>query len=374
MKIKRLISVLLAAVFVVGIIAGTSVSASDTEKIKNVIFMIGDGMGENNINYAKAAEKRSLTMEVFPIRGQSETRSSSNRVTDSAAGGTALSCGIRTTNGCVGVFPLDPLDLFVSPKSLTERAAESGMKTGVITSDSTSGATPASFSVHTSSRKNEKDISVQQMHSVFDIIWGAASESVTQSEVEANGFTYINDINGMNALESGSRSFGQFAGDTWSSSPELDTTPTLSEMTEKSISLLSGSDKGFFLMVEGAHIDKFAHSNKGEEMTEALYEFDNAVSIALNFALRDRHTLIVITADHETGAIQLIDGEYQFTSGSHTGNNVPVFVYGSTEIINNGQAIKNREVSNHVASALGFHSGTNPGRIALFFKNLFNRV
>ena len=111
-------------------------------------------------------------METMPLRGQSKTRSSSSAVTDSAAGATALACGVRTTNGCIGVYPYDMFGWEAVPYNLTEIAMEKGMNTGVITTDSTTGATPASFSAHTSSRGNAEDIAAQQIASLghrFDL-------------------------------------------------------------------------------------------------------------------------------------------------------------------------------------------------------------
>ncbi len=106
-------------------------------------------------------------------------------------------------------------------------------------------------------------------------------------------------------------------------------------------------------MVEGAHIDKNSHSNNADGMKEAVLEFDNAIKIALDFAKADGNTLVVITADHETGGITLADGTYNFTQTSHSGANVPLFVYGCDNFIKNGEAIKNTDVSKYVSVAMG---------------------
>ncbi len=322
--------------------------------IKNVIYLIGDGMGFNHLLKTKAERNVELTMDTFEICGESMTRSFSNAVTDSAAGGTALATGIRTSNGAVGVYPLDLNAKYSQPKNLTEICIEKGMMTGVITTDETSGATPASFSAHSSDRDNAEDITNDQLTSEIDLIWGAANGVATKSAAEANGFEYVTTYNEMMALEEGGRSFAQFTNSLWTLEPSDADTPTLEQMAVQAVDLLDDTDEGFFLMIEGAHIDKHSHSNEDEMMTEALMEFDRTIDAMLEYAKADGETLIVITADHETGAIKLKGDEYKFTSGSHSAANVPVLVYGSDKIINKGDVLNNYEIPIRIAYTLGF--------------------
>jgi len=134
-----------------------------------------------------------------------------------------------------------------------------------------------------------------------------------------------------------------------------ETNPTLSQMTEKAIDLLDDGENGFFLMVEGAHIDKHSHNNESENMTEAMAEFDKSIKIALEFAKNDGNTLVVVTADHETGAITLNDkGEYEFTSDDHSAVDVPLRVYGSEKLIKNNETVNNYEIPIRIAYILGF--------------------
>ena len=325
------------------------------ETVKNVIYLIGDGMGVNHLEKTKNELGIELTMDTFEIEGRSMTRSASNLVTDSAAGGTALACGVRTMNGALGVYMYDLLHVESQPKNIRELCAENGMMTGVVTTDKTSGATPSAFTVHTSSRNNTKDIDTQQMNLDIDLLWGATSDYVTKEECEANGFTFVKTYSEMMALEEGGRSFAQFDNSTWTDEQYDAETPTLSQMTEKAIDLLDDTDEGFFLMVEGAHIDKHSHSNDSEAMTESLKEFDEAVAIALEYAMADGETLVVVTADHETGAIIVNDdGTYSFTSGSHSSADVPVLVYGSTTFIENGEKVNNIQIPERIAFSLGF--------------------
>lgn len=348
-------------------VPATTTAAADyyDSDIKNVIYLIGDGMGFYHLEKAKNERNITLTMDTFDYQGESRTRSYSSSVTDSAAGGTALATGTRTYNGAIGVYLFDPLNAFSYPKNLTELFMESGKLTGVITTDENSGATPASFSAHSSDRGNTEDITEDQMKSGIDIIWGAANGVATKGDAESNGFTYITTYDEMMALEEGSRSFAQFTNSLWTLEQSDESTPNLEQMTEKAIDLLDDTDEGFFLMIEGAHIDKHSHSNEDANMTEALEEFDKTVEYVLDYAKQDGETLVVITADHETGAIVLNDdGAYSFTSGSHSAANVPVLVYGSDKLIENGEVLNNYEIPIRIAYTLGYTEEQFPFEIA----------
>ena len=335
------------------------------DNIKNVIYLIGDGMGFYHLQKTKNERNIELAMDDFEIRGNSMTRSFSNAVTDSAAGGTALATGVRTMNSAIGVYPMDITATFSYPKNITELCSERGMLTGVITTDETSGATPASFSAHSSDRGNTEDITMDQFRSTIDLIWGTANGFATKSTARSYGYTYVTTYDEMMALEEGSRSFAQFTNDLWTLEQSDANTPNLEQMTKKAIDILDDTEEGFFLMVEGAHIDKHSHSNEDAKMTEALQEFDETIEYVLEYAKADGETLVVITADHETGAIKANDdGTYSFTSGSHSAANVPVIIYGSRAIIQNGETLNNYEIPIRIAYALGFTEDQFPYEVA----------
>ncbi|MGN1118263.1 MAG: alkaline phosphatase [Acutalibacteraceae bacterium] len=326
---------------------------TDISQCKNVIFLIGDGMGFNSIEKTKFDCNVTLDgFDAFTVRGESKTRSSSSLVTDSAAGGTALATAQKTTNGGIGVYPYDMLNVVSHPMNLTELAISQGKLAGVITTDKTSGATPASFSAHTRNRGDEEKITSQQLSGELTLCWGAETESFTVESAESNGFTTITDKASMDALEEGGRSFGQFTEDVWHNY-ENNGMPTLTQMTEKAIDLLDDDEDGFFLMVEAAHIDKNSHNNNGEGMTDALQSFDKTLSYVLDYAEKDGNTLVVVTADHETGGITFKNGEYKYTTTNHTGVNVPLLVYGCDDFMENGEVMENTEVSRRVACAMG---------------------
>lgn len=363
----KISSVIMSIILTFGTFLGFFAPATTEEasyyydgNIKNVIYLIGDGMGFNHLLKTKAERNTELVMDTFEYTGSSMTRSITDFVTDSAAGGTALATGIRTYNGAIGVYLLDGDSKYSQPKNLTELCIENGMMTGVITTDETSGATPASFSAHSSDRDNTEDITNDQLTSDIDLIWGAANGVATKSAAEANGFTYVTTYDEMMALEEGSRSYAQFTNSLWTLEQSDENTPNLEQMAVKAVDLLDDSDEGFFLMIEGAHIDKHSHSNEDENMTEALLEFDRTIEAMLEYAKEDGETLIVITADHETGGITLKNGEYTFTRTGHSDANVPVLVYGSDKIVSGGKEMNNYEIPIRIAYTLGFDEDDFP--------------
>ena len=364
---KKLISVILSLMLTFLCFACLAVPRAEaaSQEIRNVIFMIGDGMG---INHLRLAEQEGYTLFMesnADLAGWSRTRSYSSSVTDSAAGATALSCGVRINNKQLCVFPSALNKTGLQPRIITENAASHGMRVGIVTTDKTNGATPAGFSVHTDSRDNADDISAQQLKTGFDLIWGAKAGNVTSSKASANGFAYVTNVTELRALKPGTRSFAQLPSDCWSLTPSK-SSPTLAEMTQKSISLLSAdAPYGFFLMVEGAHIDKFAddasddavdYPEKRAKTAECVKSFDLAVQAAVEYAREETHTLVIVTADHETGNLYVDDatGEYTFHSSSHTGKNVPVFVYGADDLFSEGAEMDNCSIANLIAARLGW--------------------
>ena len=386
MKTRKLTSVLLAILFLFSVCLPAAAAQSGGQ-YKNVIIMIGDGMGENHLLLAEEYGHELFMNRQYDLRGQSKTRSASHLVTDSAAGGTALSCGVRVINQTVGVLSYDPFGIFTRPVSITEAAARRGMRTGVVTTDQTSGATPASFTTHVLYRKQNEKISQQQLESEFDLIWGARESAVTQEAAEANGFTYVTNLEEMLALQPGSRSFGQFSSECWHAEMDPEAgDPSLAQMSLKAIELLNtGNKNGFFLMIEGAHIDKRSHRSDGlkkdfdskrEETVDAVLGFDNAIRAVADFARRDGHTVVLVTADHETGNLYVDGGRMRFHSDEHTGKNVPVFVYGADNLFSPGEQIDNCSIPGRLTALLGWSKEefprTQPGPFMKRLRSVFS--
>ncbi|MBO5396414.1 MAG: alkaline phosphatase [Clostridia bacterium] len=322
--------------------------SDEAEEVKNVIIMIGDGMGFNHLyatEYTHGVKLQMLNrMEYY---GSQQTASSSSPVTDSAAGGTALATGGRTINSYVGVYPTDPLAAIAEPASITDVAMKYGKATGIVTSDSIMGATPSSFSAHVRNRDLADEIFDQQVVSGIDLIWGgAAPDIVTEERVNENGKVFVDTLSEVQALELGQKSIGQFDTDAmWTGEDNGTGGPSLSELAVEAIDILSQDEDGFFMMIEGAHIDKRSHDRDGEGAMKAVLEFDKTVGAVLDFAEKDGNTLVIITADHETGGVtRMPRGNYKWLIGSHTGADVPCFVYGADSVIAEDETIKNTDI------------------------------
>lgn len=302
---------------------------------KNIILMIGDGMGLAQIYSAMTANGGHLFLENFKNCGFSKTYSSDNYITDSAAGGTALSCGIKTYNGAIGVDPnKNPVP------NIREMAEKKGLKTGLVSTSAITHATPASFIAHVSSRGSYEDIAADFLKSNIDVFIGGGIKNFEErkdgrnlsSELRKKGYQVMYKISDIQNAKT-----GKLAGLT---APEHNVPmPERGEIlvpaTQTAIILLSQGKKGFFLMVEGSEIDFLAHENKTPGVVLETLDFDRAIGAALKFAATNGETLVIVTADHETGGMTINGGDYKtgkvvgkYTSGEHTGIAVPVFAFG----------------------------------------------
>ena len=355
MQMKKLTSVILVLLMVLSLVP-FGASAADSPEIRNVIFMIGDGMGTNHLEWAKAETGEKLAMDEMPVKGFRVTDSLTG-LTDSAAGGTALACGLLAFNSNVGTMSVS-LDghafVVLNYVNLCEASQKAGKKTGVVTSDLNTGATPATFSAHAARRSYADIISAQQLECGLDLLWTRADGIITESTATKAGWTYIDKLSEIYDLPANSKSLAQFSGKIEYDDGDENGAP-LSVLTSLAISQLDGSDNGFFLMVEGAHIDKYSHSNEKEGMVKSLIEFDKAVEEAVKFAKMDENTMVIVTADHETGGIVYDSGakEWKFTVGDHTAADVPLRVYGDEGMLKDGETLKNVAVARYVAKATG---------------------
>lgn len=369
--INKMIAFITAVILALYGYIGINQNVSDeyTEgKYKNVILMIGDGMSFNHVDATEKSLSVDLAMNNMPVQLKSDIDSFIIPATDSAAGGTALATGVRVWINSVGVYPFDPFsynDMNV-PMSLGELVKADGKATGVVTTDKTSGATPSDFSAHVYDRGMEEEICADQLVNRFDLIWGGKTDSINEENTAANGWTYISNEDEMNALEAGSRSFAQFSFDDLKNCTNNYNTPTIEEMTTKAIDILSANEKGFFLMVEGACIDKFSHDNNYDGAVMCTSEFDKAIAAALKFAEEDGETLVVVTADHGTGGLTLNEktGEYYFTHGTHDITDVPVYVSAEDAGFTSGIEITNRSIPTQIARVMGYDEIQFPASIA----------
>ena len=305
-------------------------------KIKNVIFLIGDGMGFEQVNVGWVANGGKLNMtECMPILGASRTYCTDQLITDSCAGGTALAIGQKTKYGYIGIDEnAQPVE-----SNLQWAKRVKGMKTGVTVTCRINDATPADFCVHGPSRKDEEGLAAQYVDANVDFISGGGTHFWNQrsdgrnliEEMKAKGYTWVEKLADVPAAK-GDKYLGLF--EEYDMSPALDRGPVLMETTKKAIELLD-NEKGFFLMIEGSQIDDYAHRGKVGQMCEELFDFDKTLGYVLEWAAKDGQTLVVVTADHCTGGLTLLKGSLEertvkvhFSTKGHDGIMVPVFAFG----------------------------------------------
>jgi len=306
------------------------------EKPKNIILLIGDGMGVAHIQAAMAVADNTLHMAKFKHVGLMTTDSADDYVTDSAAGGTAIATGAKTNNGMVSVSP-DGKPL----KTILEYAEENGLSTGLVSTSSILHATPASFIAHEPDRDDYKLIAGDFLDTEIEVFIGGGYKDFEQgpdnrnliNELNEKNYTVVDNLDDMQSVES-----GKLAGLMADKHLERYTKGRgdfLIKSTQKAIEILSAQPNGFFLMVEGSQIDWGGHANLINYVTSELIDFDNAVGAALAFAENNKETLIIVTSDHETGGLLLYNDkknpgtpDFKFKSRHHTGVMVPVLSYG----------------------------------------------
>lgn len=336
-------------------------------EVKNIILMIGDGMGLGHVAmsrfYAVGANGR-LTMERFPITSFVCTHSVKHLVTDSAAAATAMSTGVKTINKMIGVNP----DVQELPTVL-ERAEAKGLSTGLVATSTVTHATPASFAAHEKKRSDEKEIAEDMTASGVDVLLGGGreyfagpddSESKRDDrdlfkEFADHGYDTVTTREDMLA-STGDKLVGLFEYHALTSEGDE---PTLREMTAKALDILSRNEDGFFLMVEGSQIDWAAHDNDPDGIVYHTLHFDLAIREALDFAKKDGQTLILVTADHETGGVTIpkgdLDGsdlDIEFSTGHHTATPVPLFAFGPSAERFSGM-MDNTDIAKRIADLLG---------------------
>lgn len=294
-----------------------------------VILLIGDGMGMAQRNAAEtylAARKGDvrpgivkLNMSSLPVQGATTTYSLDSLITDSAAAGTAMACGVKTVNRGLGVDGKD-----APVVSIAEMARDHGMKVGIVTTVSLDHATPAAFYAHQPSRKNYYEIGLELARSRMDYFAGGGFLDPTGKKskaegvkinvvdaVRAAGFHYVNEAEAFRALKPGNGRVvfvNPRLQDEQSMSYAMDAGKndvSLAEMTRKGIELLD-NPKGFFMMVEGGKVDWACHANDAVSSITDVLSFDAAVAEAIRFMHRHpEETLVIVTGDHETGGMSL---------------------------------------------------------------------
>ena len=311
-----------------------SVKEPKGRKVKNIIFMIGDGMGLEQISAAWVCNGGKLNLDNFTNVGIQRTYSANKLVTDSAAAGTALATGHKTDNGMISMTPDT-----VAVKSLAEEAMEKGKRTGAAVTCRVNDATPSVFFSHSASRKNQEDIVEQMAGSGVYFLAGGGTKFWRDREdgkdisedVKARGYSYVETKEDLMAVESGPVIALM---DSYELKPSLDRGDILPASVTKALELLDNR-KGFFLMIEGSMIDDGGHDNKAGHTMEEIFDFDRTLGIVLEWAAKDGQTLVIVTADHATGGMTLLSGSIDekrirvnYSTTGHNGIALPVFAWG----------------------------------------------
>lgn len=316
-------------------------------------------MGLSHLTAGLVSTGGRLAVERFPVVGLARTSSADQLLTDSAAAATALACGVKTRNGAIGV------DASGTPvPSLLELARARGLKTGVVVTSRLTDATPAAFLAHRASRKHQEEIALDVAASGADVLVGGGRCFFTArpdrryllGELGARGYAVVEEPARVAFAPPGKLAALLAEGDLPSETNGRG--DLLRSAVSAALARLSGG-KGFVLVVEGSQVDSAAHENDGRGVTAEVADLDRTVARLLDFAATDGQTLVVLTADHDTGGLALTGGsleegsvETAFVTKGHTATMVPVFAFGPGSASFAG-IHENSEIGKRLRAALG---------------------
>lgn len=305
------------------------------KKVKNVILMIGDGMGLVQVSAAWVANHGKLNIDNCTSTGFSRTWCANRLITDSGAAGTAMATGSKTNYHCISVDPQGN-----KLNSLTDMANNHGLKTGIVVTCNLPDATPSAFCANNVDRDKEEEIAADYLTCNVDYIFGAGRERFNKrtdqrdllAEMQQKGYQVCTTWDETSKIKSG-KVFSV------PSEGQLDDAAKRGDIFSKAclhaVSLLSQEKKGFFAMFEGSRIDDFGHFNDLPRLMKEIFDFDQSIGKVMQWAEKDGETLVIILADHETGGLTLLGGDIKtgtvsgnFSTKDHSGIMVPVYAYG----------------------------------------------
>lgn len=306
------------------------------KKVKNVILMIGDGMSLMHVYTAWAANRGKLWLENAQATGLSKTWAVKKLVTDSGSGGTSLATGVKTVYHAVGVDPEGkPLT------SLVDVAKELGKDASMAVTCRLWDATPCDFCCHNIDRDKEEELVGDYPTSGVDFVFGGGAQKFTNrkdgrdifKELQKKGYHVSRTLDDFFAYDKNSRIFAvPYDKDTPLPDERGD---LLARASMKGISLMNQNKNGFFMMIEGSQLDDYGHFNQLDLLMKETLDFDQTVGEVMKWAAKDGETLVVVTADHETGGLTLVNGnkdegrvECCFSTKDHSGAMVPVYAFG----------------------------------------------
>ena len=306
---------------------------------RNIILLIGDGMGQGALTLASLyayGEPGKLILDQFPVCGLARTASANSKVTDSAASGTALAGGYKTNNGMIGKTPDK-----VSRKSFAVLARESGRSIGIMTTDALTGATPAAFLAHADHRSQSEKIAADLTAAKSMILIGSDPKPFLPNngkgsrtdnrdlltELQKAGYREAATPEALKQIPASIPVYGFV--------PDWSNTTLLSRFASAAFEKLNANPKGFFLMIEGHYPDKGGHGNNPDQSVNGVLMNNFLAKAALEFALKHPDTLVLVTADHETGGIRTAPNKanprkphIHYQTKNHTGEPVGVFAFG----------------------------------------------
>ena len=364
---KKITVIVLSALMLLGIFASCGTkkeeAAPEPSKAMNVIYMIGDGMALPQVYAAMLASGEQMTFSQFPYIGVVDTRSASNDITDSAAAGTALASDHKTKNAMLGMNP-DTIPV----KTVLEVMKEQGKETGIVVTCYLTHATPAAFYAKVPHRKQYEDIAVQFAESQnINVAIGGGMKHFNQRKDSLNLVERMENELGWKVYDTLAdidvtcKKYAVIAND--DHMPQAaERGDFLPRAVKTALKTLDNAENGFFLMVEGSQIDFACHGNDSTWMMDEMLDFDYAVKVALDYAKEKGNTLVVVTADHETGGLTLPDpnGKYtnivfDFSTKSHTSLPTMVYAYGPGAEQFTGW-MQNSELKGKILNACGYEN------------------
>ena len=332
-------------------------------KAMNVIYMIGDGMALPQVYAAMLSSHEKMTFSQFPYIGVVDTQSASNDITDSAAAGTALASDHKTNNAMLGVNP-DSIPV----KTVLEVMAEQGKETGIVVSCYVTHATPAAFYAKVPHRKQYEEIAVQMAENPYlNLIIGGGMKYFNQRKDSLDLVARMENELGwkvydtLDNIDITCKKYAVMANDNHMP-PAAERGDFLPRAVKTALKTLDSAENGFFLMVEGSQIDFACHGNDSTWMMDEMLDFDYAVKVALDYAKEKGNTLVVVTADHETGGLTMPDpnGKYtnpvfSYSTRSHTCLPVMVYAYGPGAEQFTGW-MQNRDLKGKILNACGLEN------------------
>lgn len=328
-----------------------------TDPIKNIILIIGDGMGLKHIEAGELYDGKAYGFTAWPMvkvntQALDENGELSTQFPDSTAASTAMATGTLTMNNLVG-RDMDGNDL----QTILDVASAMGKATGVVTTDTLFGGTPAGYTAHANSRSDTMVILESQLVSGVNLLCGSAQEAVTAmaEQIRESGYAYCENYEDLSSTFESDKAYWQLP--VGGNDAQL----RLAEVSLDALNYLSRDTDGFVLVIEHAHIDKYCHHSGFQDISMAVSSLNQTVEAVMNWLGDRTDTAVLVTADHETGSLQVSDKadkyentvefngktiSYELRTTNHTTTNVALFVYGVTADFTKSDLYKKKALKN----------------------------